>query len=105
MFLQFKKRCGAKSQEYVARINNSELRLDHVYYTVIVISNADGGVKVNRKRYSDLKKMHDRISQIVSNMKISVCLPCFPGRRFFTKTNNSPDNITKRMEELTIYLN
>ena len=87
----------------MAKISSYEQKLEHVYYTLLIIGNFN--VKVSHVRYSDLKKLHARIENLVKNCKLDIALPEFPKRKLFGKTNSSTGHIQNRMMDITTYMN
>ena len=53
-----------------------------------------------KTRYSDLRNVHEALEQ--SKVRF---LPTFPKRKIFGITNDSPEDIEKRREELERYFN
>lgn len=62
-------------------------------------------MRVSHVRYSDLKKLHDRIEHLVKNCRLNITLPDFPKRKLFGKTNSSSEHIQNRMTDITSYMN
>jgi hypothetical protein len=78
---------------YSTKIQNHEKIGETVTYFIIIVNHSNGLINTIRKRYSELKSFHEKLSKIISSYKLNVCLPLFPGRKLFGSTNKNDDSI------------
>ena len=81
--------------KFMVTIKDYERRNDKVYYSIVV--NGCNSCKVLSKRYSDLKTLHDSLTEKNIDFKLKLTLPTFPGRKIFGKTKNSVNDIVIRV--------
>jgi hypothetical protein len=72
---------------------NHELNGDKVTYTIMVSDSKNGCSRSVRYRYSQLKDLHQELSDIVNKLQLHIVLPEFPGRKLFGATNKNEDAI------------
>ncbi|CAD8197372.1 unnamed protein product [Paramecium pentaurelia] len=83
------------------KIENYVIYDDVVVYSLRFKNNLTNEEWLYKQRYSEIKNIHDAlIDQGFKNK-----LPSFPTRKLFGQTNENPETIEKRREDLETYLN
>ncbi|CAD8120445.1 unnamed protein product [Paramecium sonneborni] len=83
-----------------------EIQKDKVYYQILVTNiNNENETKTTINRYSEIKDFNDQLQKNVCLLKLLLQLPQFPGRSFFSKTNDDKEKIIQRKIELETYFN
>lgn len=59
-----------------------------------------GAVFSLRKRYSELRDLHEKLEKKIKEYRLEVYLPIFPGRNLIQKTNNDLKRVEGRKAEL-----
>jgi hypothetical protein len=76
------------SEQYFCKIEHFALNNDKVVYFLIIANRKDNSICLLKKRYSDMKTFHEKITKIINSYKLNVYLPLFPGRKLFGNTNS-----------------
>ncbi|CAD8185738.1 unnamed protein product [Paramecium octaurelia] len=83
------------------KIENYAMYDDVVVYSLRFKNNYTNDEWVYKQRYSEIKNIHEALIEQGFKNK----LPQFPTRKLFGQTNEKPENIEKRREDLETYLN
>ncbi|CAD8182796.1 unnamed protein product [Paramecium pentaurelia] len=83
------------------RIENYVIYDEVVIYILRFKNNQANDEWIYKKRYSEIKSIHDALLDQGFKNK----LPQFPTRKLFGQTNENPETIEKRKEDLENYLN
>ncbi|CAD8119283.1 unnamed protein product [Paramecium sonneborni] len=83
------------------KIDNYAIYDDVVVYSLLFKNNLVGDEWIYKQRYSEIKNIHDALLDQGFKNK----LPSFPTRKLFGQTNENPENIEKRKQNLQTYLN
>ncbi|CAD8092700.1 unnamed protein product [Paramecium primaurelia] len=83
------------------KIENYVIYDDVVVYSLRFKNNSANEEWLYKQRYSEIKNIHDALIEQGFKNK----LPSFPTRKLFGQTNENPETIEKRREDLETYLN
>lgn len=73
---------------------------EKVVYYMLVVNRVTGAVFALRKRYSELRDLHERLERKIKEYRLDVYLPIFPGRQLIQKTNTDLRRVEGRKCEL-----
>ncbi|CAK69069.1 unnamed protein product (macronuclear) [Paramecium tetraurelia] len=91
--------------EFSCRIPHHQIVNKKIVYVMIFISHSYCSAKVQHLRYSDAEKLHMKLDKSLQQLRISVNLPQFPGKKLFGSHNDSEQGILRRRTELQDYFN
>ena len=75
---------------------------DKIIYYILIINKPLGSVLSFRKRYSDLRELHEKLEKKIKEYRLDLYLPFFPCRHIIHKTK-SLNQIESRKNELQLY--
>ncbi|CAD8199402.1 unnamed protein product [Paramecium octaurelia] len=93
------------NQEFSCRIPHHKVINKKIVYVVIFVSHSYCSAKVQHLRYSDAEKLHNKIDKQLQQLRQSVNLPSFPGKKLFGSHNDSESGILRRRSDLQDYFN
>ncbi|KAL4482823.1 hypothetical protein ABPG72_022383 [Tetrahymena utriculariae] len=93
------------SKLYETRISLFRQEKDKIVYYLLIINKHTGAVNSLRKRYSELRDLHEKLEKKIKEYRLDIYLPIFPGRNLIQKTNNDLKKIEGRKLELQQYFN
>ncbi|KRX08134.1 Phox homologous domain [Pseudocohnilembus persalinus] len=98
----FEMNCPPQGGQIRAKIDRYSVSEDMVSYFITFYDVTQTKSWVFRSRYSELKSLHEALG---NQKKVKSLLPSFPKRKLFGITNENPEEIEKRREQLEDYLN
>ncbi|CAK65213.1 unnamed protein product (macronuclear) [Paramecium tetraurelia] len=93
------------NQEFSCRIPHHKIVNKKIVYVVIFVSHSYCSAKVQHLRYSEAEKLHAKLDKSSQQLRISVTLPQFPGKKLFGSHNDSEQGILRRRSDLQDYFN
>ncbi|CAD8205647.1 unnamed protein product [Paramecium pentaurelia] len=93
------------NQEFSCRIPHHKVINKKIVYVVIFVSHSYCSAKVQHLRYSDAEKLHNKIDKQLQQLRQTVNLPSFPGKKLFGSHNDSESGILRRRSDLQDYFN
>ncbi|CAD8207121.1 unnamed protein product [Paramecium pentaurelia] len=93
------------NQEFSCRIPHHKIVNKKIVYVVIFVSHSYCSAKVQHLRYSEAEKLHNKLDKSSQQLRISVALPQFPGKKLFGSHNDSEQGILRRRSDLQDYFN